>query len=74
MFVGKDTTFIVEGGRGQKIYCCEGFSTGSGLSSREGRLEERRAFGNEESVMTSRMLEYAVGQRNWSFGLNVELC
>jgi hypothetical protein len=45
------------------MYCCEGFLARSGLSSREGRLEERRAFGSEESVLTSRMLEYALGQR-----------
>jgi len=31
------------GGRGQKIYCCEGFSAASGLSSREGRLEEKKS-------------------------------
>jgi len=43
---------------GQKIDCCEGFLAGSGLSSRERRLEERRAFGGEENVM-----EYALGQR-----------
>jgi hypothetical protein len=46
------------------MYCREGFSAGSSLSSHEGRLEERRTFGSEESVMTSRMLEYALEQRN----------